>query len=90
MSRAVPCWLVVRYRSFYERWLHAICTTVDSANARRMAVQSWCDHGDAGCKPDDRVVVEESQLDHLLGECMFGRRQYGTLRDRAEAEGGAK
>lgn len=63
-----PCWLVVRYRSHNEKYLHAICTSKESAECRSAAVQIWCDNGDVGCRVDDKVSVEESQLDHLFGE----------------------
>jgi hypothetical protein len=34
-------------------------------------------------------VVEESQLDHLLGACMFGRRKYGTVGEILNAKADA-
>lgn len=70
MSQPIPCWLVVRYVTFQERYLHAICTSPDSAITRKEAVERYCDLGVSGCRSGHKVYIEQSQLDHLLGDVM--------------------
>ena len=68
---AVKCHLVVRYRTYHEKYLHAICTTPDEAEPRRKAVELQCGDGACGCKPTDKVVVEPAWLNHLFAGKMF-------------------
>ncbi len=61
------CWLVIQYRTFQTRWLRAICTTIESAELRKIGVQMLIDEGYGGCQIEDKVFVERVWLDHLYG-----------------------
>ncbi len=71
MSEVDPCWLVIHYRTYQERWLRAICTTRENAEARKSMVSKCIDEESEGCKRGDQVVVEQTQLDHLFGHGMM-------------------
>ena len=70
MSEAVPCWLVIHYRTFQLRWLRAICTTPEEADLRKRAVEQLIDSELGGCEHGDKVFVEEALLNHLYGKEM--------------------
>ncbi len=65
-----PCFLVVQYRTYYQRWLRAICTTRESAELRMVSVQVSIDSEHRGCERGDKVFIEASLLDHLYGGVM--------------------
>jgi hypothetical protein len=65
-----PCFLVIQYRTFHQRWLRAICTTRESAELRKVSVQVSIDSEHRGCERADKVFIEASLLDHLYGGVM--------------------
>ena len=65
-----PCFLVIQYRTFHQRWLRAICTTRESAELQKLSVQVSIDSVHPGCERDDKVFIEASLLDHLYGGVM--------------------